>query len=63
MLQRNGKTEAQGKEGKGVIVQVVFPVDLLLMTMASASAEERERLTGPLFHVLSQEGGTERRQN
>lgn len=46
MLQRNGKTEARGKKGKGVICQVAFPVDLLLMAW-QVPVKRKQRLTGP----------------
>ena len=66
MLQRNGRTEAQGKEGKRCHVASSISSAFVTNGMASASAEEREQLTGPLFHVISQvrtKGGTEHGQN
>lgn len=66
MLQRNGKTEAQGKEGKRCRVVSSISSAFITNGMASVNAEEREGLTGPLFHVISQvhmEGGTEHGQN
>lgn len=66
MLQRNGKTEAQGKEGERCHVASSISSAFITNGMASVSAEGREGLTGPLFHVISQvhmEGGTEHGHN